>query len=66
MTNVTALREPPHVAHARMSLYPTYDSTVEAVKAIEAQCPLDTPNKIFAALMTYHNTLLKELEQGTL
>lgn len=45
-----------------MSLYPTYDNLTEAVARIEAQCPLDTPNKVFTALMGYHNTLIKELD----
>lgn len=46
-----------------MPLYPSYDSLPEAILAIEAMAPLVTPNAIFVALMTYHNTLLAQLER---
>jgi len=46
---------------AFMNLYPVMDSLVDAVRHIESQAPLKTPNEIFANLMLYHNTLLKEL-----
>ena len=44
-----------------MSLYPTMDSCPEAIAYIEQQAPLSTPTEIFSALMLYHNTLLKQL-----
>lgn len=47
----------------RMPLYPTYPSINEAILAIEAQAPLNTPNQVFVALMSYHNTLLDQLER---
>lgn len=47
----------------RMPLYPTMGSLVEAITYIESQAPLTTPNQIFVALMTYHNTLLAQLER---
>jgi hypothetical protein len=47
-----------------MSLYPTMDSMVEAVKFIESQIPVHTPNEVFTLLMIYHNTLLKVLAEG--
>lgn len=46
-----------------MPLYPTYDSLSQAILAIESQAPLTTPNQVFVALMTYHNTLLAQLER---
>ena len=54
---------PPKVHPAHMSLYPTMDSTTEAIAYIESQVPLSTPNEIFSAIMLYHNTLLKQLSQ---
>ena len=55
----------PRVPLEHMSLYPTMDSTTEAIAYIEQQAPLSTPNEIFSALMLYHNTLLKQLSQST-
>lgn len=52
------------IAPETMTLYPTMDSLVEAVAYIEAQCPVDAPNKLFPLLMMYHNTLIKELNSS--
>lgn len=46
-----------------MPLYPTYDSLSQAILAIEAQVPLTTPNQVFVALMSYHNTLIDQIER---
>lgn len=55
----------PHALQAaRMSLYPTMDSLVEAVAYIEAQAPIQ-PHQLFPLLMLYHNTLLKVLAEDT-
>lgn len=51
-----------HPAH--MSLFPTMNSTLEAVQYIEAQVPVRTSNEMFALVMMYHNTLLKEIASG--
>lgn len=53
----------PRVRLEHMSLYPTMDSTTEAIAYIEQQAPLTTPNEIFSALMLFHNTLLAQLEK---
>lgn len=47
----------------KMPLYPTYDSLAEAILAIESQAPLSTPNQVFIALMSYHNTLITQIER---
>ena len=47
----------------KMPLYPTYDSLSQAILAIEAQVPLTTPNQVFVALMSYHNTLIDQIER---
>jgi hypothetical protein len=46
-----------------MPLYPSYDSLSEAILAIESQAPLMTPNQVFIALMSYHNTLIDQIER---
>lgn len=58
------LVEPRSVHLEHMSLYPTMDSVTEAICFIEQQAPLSTPNEIFAALMVYHNSLLKQLSES--
>lgn len=47
----------------KMPLYPTYASLTEAILAIESQAPLSTPNQVFIALMSYHNTLIDQIER---
>jgi hypothetical protein len=47
----------------KMPLYPTYDSLPEAILAIESQVPFTTPNQVFIALMSYHNTLINQIER---
>lgn len=55
----------PKVHPAHMSLYPTMDSTTEAIAYIESQIPINTPNEVFGLLMIYHNSLLKQIAQET-
>ena len=59
-----ALRAVEKVRAEHMSLYPTMDSCQEAIAFIEQQAPLNTPNEVFSALMLYHNTLLKQLQDS--
>lgn len=49
----------------KMSLYPTHDSLLEAVRYIEAQAPMQ-PHEIFPLLMSYHNTLLQEIHRDSI
>lgn len=49
-----------------MSLYPTMDTMVEAIKYIEAQVPVVEGNDMFSLLMIYHNTLIKTLKDDGL
>ena len=57
--------KPSKVHPAHMSLYPTMDSTTEAIAYIESQIPINTPNEVFGLLMIYHNSLLKQIAQET-
>jgi len=52
------------IAPEHMSLYPTMDSTTDAVTFIESQVPVMDRNKMFSLLMMYHNTLLAELNRS--
>lgn len=52
------------VVPEHMSMYPTMDSVVDAITYIESQVPVTSPNKMFALLMMFQNTLLTELDKG--
>ena len=45
-----------------MSVYPTMDSLQEVVDKACASLPIKYRNELIALLMTYQNTLLKELK----
>lgn len=49
----------------QMSLFPTKDSLVEALADIEEEVGPDMAKRLFPLLMTYHNTLIKELTQAS-
>ena len=51
-------------APEHMSLYPTMDSTADAVTFIESQVPVTDRNKMFSLLMMFNNTLLAELNRS--
>jgi len=51
----------PHIRAVTMSLFPTLGSLQEAVELAESKIPVINKNEMFSLLMTYHNTLLKEL-----
>ena len=46
-----------------MSLYPTMESLQEVVELAESKMPITSRNELFSLLMTFQNTLLKEIEQ---
>ena len=41
------------------ALYPSADSLEDAMQRIKSKLNLHTPNEIHAAVMMYHNTLLR-------
>lgn len=49
------------IAITHMSLFPTKNSLAEAVGDIEDSLGEEQAKKIFPLIMSYHNTLLKEL-----
>lgn len=44
-----------------MPIYPTLGSLQEVVDLAESKLPITNKNEVIALLITYHNTLLKEL-----
>lgn len=44
------------------SLYPTYPSLDHCLEYLSTQLPINHSNELKAALMAYHNTLIKELD----
>ena len=44
-------------------MHPTLSSLDEVVVAAQAAFPAEYKNTLFTVLMSYHNTLLKELNQ---
>ena len=48
-----------------MSLYPTLDSLQDVVDLAESKLPINNKNDLVGMLCTYHNTLLKVLNDPT-
>lgn len=46
------------------TIYPEKGNLTEAAQFVLDQVPVTDPNEMFALLMTYHNTLLKETANG--
>lgn len=58
---------PNHPAALRavpMNLFPTLGSLQEVIDLAESKMPISNRNEIYSLLMTYHNTLLDQIEQG--
>lgn len=47
-----------------MEVFPTAGSLKEVVETGFAILPITDPNALYALLMTYHNTLLKEVNRS--
>lgn len=47
-----------------MSLYPTMGSLTEAIDWGISQLPITNPNQLHSVLMTYHNTVLKYVQDS--
>jgi hypothetical protein len=56
------MHQPPLRAE-RMGLFPTCESLSDAVRLAESQLPITDQNKLFSLLMTYHNTLLRQVQR---
>lgn len=58
------IKQPP-IRAVSMSLFPTMDSLDEVIALAKDKHPQDTSNEVVGLLMTYHNTMLKVMSQGT-
>lgn len=62
MSKQSSNQQPPLRA-VHMGLFPTLGSLQEVVDFSESKLPITDKNEMFSLLMTYHNTLLKQLNQ---
>lgn len=53
----------PDLRPVTMGLFPVKETLQEVVEVGEAQLPIINKNDLHVLLMTYHNTLLKELKK---
>ena len=54
----------PGLRPVRMTLFPTMDSLDAVIDLGISQLPINTPNALVGILMTYHNSLLKQVEES--
>jgi len=54
----------PGLRPVRMTLFPTLDSLNAVIDLGLSQLPINTPNQMVGLLMTYHNSLLKQIEES--
>lgn len=45
------------------AIFPTYGSLDEAVNAAISRLPINNTNELLSVLMSYHNTLLQEINK---
>jgi hypothetical protein len=60
MAKQVSIPQPPLRA-VHMGLFPTLGSLQEVVDFSESKLPITDKNEMFSLLMTYHNTLLKQV-----
>lgn len=60
MPKQSRMQQPPLRA-VHMALFPTLGSLQEVVDFSESKLPITDKNELLSLLMTYHNTLLKEV-----
>jgi hypothetical protein len=63
MSKVYCQLQPPLRAVA-MPLFPTLGSLQEVLNFADSKLPITTKNDITTLLMTYHNTLLRQIQLG--
>ena len=61
MSKQVSNQQPPLRA-VQMALFPTLGSLQEVVDFAESKLPITDKNEMFSLLMTYHNTMLKEIQ----
>ena len=63
MTNQTNEDTELKIEPKHMALFPTMDTLQSCVELGISQLPLTDKNAVVGLLMTYHNTLIKQLEK---
>lgn len=53
----------PHLRAVPMGLFPTMGSLQEVVDYADSKLPITCRNELCSVLMTYHNTLLKTIQE---
>lgn len=61
----TKKKQEPALRAVVMGLFPTMNSLDEVIAIGEAKLPITCPNELRTLVFTYHNTLLKQLEEPT-
>jgi len=55
----------PHIRAVHMGLFPTLGSLQEVFDLADSKVPVISKNEMFSLLATYHNTLLKTIQEQT-
>lgn len=63
MSNINQNRPP--LRAVRQGLFPTMNNLDEVVALGNSKLPITCPNELQSLLFTYHNTLLKEIQDGS-
>lgn len=58
-------KQEPQLRAVSMGLVPTMESLNDVLALAKSKLPITCPNELTTILLTYHNTLLKELQNDT-
>lgn len=58
------MRKEPPIRAVQMTLFPTMSSLQEVLDYASSKLPIKTNNELYSVLMTFQNTLLKEINSG--
>ena len=63
MVQVISQPVQPHIRAVHMGLFPTLGSLQEVLELADSRLPITNRNELNSLLFTYHNTLLKTLNE---
>lgn len=55
----------PDLRPVKQALFPTLESLQSVIDLAQSQLPITNTNSIYGLIMTYHNTMLKVMEEET-
>lgn len=58
-----AIDNQPYIRVVEMSLFPTLNSIQEVIELAESKLPVTSKNEMYSLLMTFQNTLLKNIKE---